>query len=220
MAVLLAALAGYLDGIGFLQLNGFFVSFMSGNSTRLGVGLGGGELDPALLAGAIILCFLAGVILGSLAGRAAGQHYRLAVLISETATLLLAALLQTFGQDKAALGAIILATGIENSVFQRDGVVTTGLTYVTGALVKTGQRIAGALVGETPFAWLPSLLLWAGFVLGAGLGAVSYRWIGLQAIWGAFACASAVSAAEFAKTRSFDVQTGRQSRSRENSSNR
>ena len=201
MAILLAALAGYLDGIGFLRLNGFFVSFMSGNSTRLGVGLGSGDHGPTLVAGAIILCFLAGVIVGSLAGRAAGQRFRLAVLISESVSLLTAALLQAFGQDHAAIAAIIIATGIENSVFQRDGVVTTGLTYMTGALVKTGQHLAGALVGEAPYAWLASLLLWAGFVLGAGLGAAAYRWIGLHAIWGAFVCASAVTGAEFAKTR-------------------
>ena len=39
LAVTLSAVAGYVDAIGFLKLGGFFVSFMSGNSTRLGVGL-------------------------------------------------------------------------------------------------------------------------------------------------------------------------------------
>lgn len=38
LAIRLSALAGYVDAIGFIQPGGFFVSFMSGNSTRLGVG--------------------------------------------------------------------------------------------------------------------------------------------------------------------------------------
>lgn len=39
IAVLLAALAGYLDAVGFIASGGFFVSFMTGNSTRAGVGM-------------------------------------------------------------------------------------------------------------------------------------------------------------------------------------
>ena len=39
LACALSAMAGYVDGIGFLHLGGLFVSFMSGNSARLGVSL-------------------------------------------------------------------------------------------------------------------------------------------------------------------------------------
>jgi uncharacterized membrane protein YoaK (UPF0700 family) len=35
LACALSALAGYVDGIGYLHLGGLFVSFMSGNSTRM-----------------------------------------------------------------------------------------------------------------------------------------------------------------------------------------
>ena len=38
IAYSLSALAGFVDAIGFIGSGGFFVSFMSGNSTRLGVG--------------------------------------------------------------------------------------------------------------------------------------------------------------------------------------
>ena len=44
--VALSTLAGYVDATGFLMLGGFFVSFMSGNSTRLGVGLIEGTPRP------------------------------------------------------------------------------------------------------------------------------------------------------------------------------
>jgi uncharacterized membrane protein YoaK (UPF0700 family) len=39
LACALSAIAGYVDGIGSLHLGGLFVSFISGNSTRLGVSL-------------------------------------------------------------------------------------------------------------------------------------------------------------------------------------
>jgi uncharacterized membrane protein YoaK (UPF0700 family) len=66
-AVSLALLAGYVDSLGFLKLNGFFVSFMSGNSTRLGVGLAHGPADAAI-AGALIGSFVFGVVVGTLTG--------------------------------------------------------------------------------------------------------------------------------------------------------
>src|SRR5690606_15637296 len=39
LAIGLSMLAGYIDALGFLRMRGLFVSFMSGNSTRLAVGL-------------------------------------------------------------------------------------------------------------------------------------------------------------------------------------
>ena len=51
LAGLLAALAGMVDVIGYLHLNGLFVSYMSGNSTQLAAALGQGDLGHA---GAII----------------------------------------------------------------------------------------------------------------------------------------------------------------------
>lgn len=54
LAVLLSALAGYVDSLGFLQLGGLFVSFMSGNSTRLAVGISHGDWKTVGTAGLIL----------------------------------------------------------------------------------------------------------------------------------------------------------------------
>ena len=64
LAIGLSMLAGYVDAIGFIQLGGFFVSFMSDNSTRLGVGLIEWSND-ATRAGGLITLFVIGVIAGS-----------------------------------------------------------------------------------------------------------------------------------------------------------
>ena len=62
-----------------------------------------------------------------------------------------------------------LAMGAENAVFERDGKVSIGLTYMTGTLVKVGQRLTGALFGGDRFAWAPYPLLWRGApVVGKG----------------------------------------------------
>ena len=93
----------------------------------------------------------------------------------------------------AAVGAIVLAMGLENAMFQIQGGVGLGLTYVTGALVKAGQLIAAALKGEDRWGWVPNLLLWAALVAGAACGALAYQRLSLGAIWFAAALSLAPS---------------------------
>ena len=45
LAVGIAILAGFVDAIGFVESVGFFVSFMTGNSTRLAVGVADIDVD-------------------------------------------------------------------------------------------------------------------------------------------------------------------------------
>jgi uncharacterized membrane protein YoaK (UPF0700 family) len=193
LAIGLSALAGYVDAIGFIELGGFFVSFMSGNSTRLGVGLIQRSHDAAL-AGALIATFVVGVIAGSLTGRFAGVHRRPMVLMLVAALLAVAATCSALGMIPIAVAAMVLAMGAENSVFEQGDDVHIGLTYMTGALVKFGQRAAAALIGGDRFACVPYICLWAGLVLGAVAGAVTYGWIGLAGLWLAAGFATAFAA--------------------------
>ena len=86
-----------------------------------------------------------------------------------------------------AVAALALAMGAENAVFQRDGEVSIGVTYMTGALVRFGQKLATALTGGARFEWLPYLLLWAGLVFGAVLGALAFGAYGIGGVWFAMA---------------------------------
>jgi uncharacterized membrane protein YoaK (UPF0700 family) len=185
LAAALSGVAGYVDAIGFLKLGGFFVSFMSGNSTRLGVGLATGHWEAAVTALSLIALFVAGVVLGALVARWAGEERRSVVMALEALLLAGAAGLILAGFDKAGVAAMVLAMGAENAVFQRNGDVGVGLTYMTGALVKAGQRIAAALTGGDRWAWGPFALLWAGLTLGGALGAAAYLRFGVLALWGA-----------------------------------
>ena len=184
VAMFLAALAGFVDALAFTSLGGFFASFMSGNSTRLGVGLGSGEAYAAKMAGGLILSFVSGVIASSVIARAAGFRARGAVMAAVTLLLLAAAIVAAVAPGPAVLLLLACAMGAVNSVFTRDGEVSIGLTYMTGSLVRMGQKLGGALMGDADrWGWVPYLTLWIGFVAGAVSGAASqWRW-GWNALW-------------------------------------
>jgi uncharacterized membrane protein YoaK (UPF0700 family) len=194
LAACLSAVAGYVDAIGFLSLGGFFVSFMSGNTTRVGVGLAEGSAAAALAASLIGL-FVAGVVLGTLVGRHAGPHRRPVVIGLVGALLASAAACAGVGADRLAIVAMVLAMGAENAVFAEDGEVRIGVTYMTGTLVKLGKRITTALLGGDRLGWAPYLLLWLGLLAGGFLGATAYQHLGFSALWGAGAAAAALAGA-------------------------
>jgi uncharacterized membrane protein YoaK (UPF0700 family) len=202
LACALSALAGYVDGIGFVHLGGLFVSFMSGNSTRMGVSLAQGQWLNAAQAFGLVALFVIGAAAGSLIVLGHGAHRQPQVLLVEASLLVAAALCHTFGLSDVAVAAIVLAMGLENAVFQIEGGGGLGLTYVTGALVKVGQLAAAALTGGARWAWAPNLLLWAALVMGSLCGALAYHWINLAAIWFAAGAALALSGFVFATPRS------------------
>jgi uncharacterized membrane protein YoaK (UPF0700 family) len=181
LAIALSATAGYTDALGFLSLGGFFVSFMSGNSTRLAVGLAEGS-SAAAIAGSLIALFVLGVMLGSLTADLFGARHR-TVLGLVSLLLFAAGTLHAFGIDRGALAAMVLAMGVENTLFERGGEVSIGLTYMTGTLVRLGQALANAVRGRETTAWIPYLLLWLGLVGGAVIGALVYPWLGLTGLW-------------------------------------
>ena len=193
-ACALSALAGYVDAIGFLQLGGLFVSFMSGNSTRMGVYLAAGNWLAAAEALSLIALFVVGAAFGSLIVLGRGVHRQPWVLLAEALLLAAAALCYALGLSNLAVAAIVTAMGLENAVFQIEGGGGLGLTYVTGALVKVGQYLAVAVAGGDRLSWVPNFLLWAALVAGGVCGAATYHWINLAAIWFAAGAALALSA--------------------------
>jgi uncharacterized membrane protein YoaK (UPF0700 family) len=194
LACALSALAGYVDAVGFLHLRGLYVSFMSGNSTRMGVALAQGQWVSAFESLALIALFVIGAGAGSLIVLGHGVHRQPWVLLAEAALLAAGALAYAFDLPAVAIAMIVLAMGLENAVFQIKGGAGLGLTYVTGALVKVGQLAAAALRGGARWAWLPNLLLWAALVAGCICGALVYDRISLSAIWFAAGGALALSA--------------------------
>lgn len=169
LAICLAFLAGWVDALGFLATSGFFVSFMSGNSTRLAVGLTGAYAD-AMAAGTLIFCFVAGVILGAVAGAYGGRRHSAAVLLL-VSLLLTGAAMASGWQGLWTPGLLALAMGAENAVFEREGEAPLGVTYMTGSLVRVGLGLSGILTGRRHPGWAGYAILWMGLVAGALAGA-------------------------------------------------
>lgn len=170
LAVAAAALAGYVDATGFLAGNSYFVSFMSGNTTRLGVDLATSPATaaiPALLIGG----FVVGVFGGALLAAWAGAQRKFAVLALVALLLAGAAGAGLAGQTSALLALLVLAMGALNNTFQKDGEVSVGLTYMTGALVRFAQGLAARVLGRRETGWQGWLMLWLGLALGAVIGA-------------------------------------------------
>jgi uncharacterized membrane protein YoaK (UPF0700 family) len=191
LAIAIAFLAGSVDALGFLSGDRYFVSFMSGNTTRLAVDLAS-EPRRAVLPGLLILGFVAGVAGGKIVSLGAGTRRKPALLA--LVALLLAAGAALPGP--LSLGAMVLAMGAINNAFQRDGTTAVGLTYMTGALVRLGQAIGDTLAGRQHSGWGSYLLLWCGLFGGAVIGALLFVRIGEAALWlaASFAAALAIPA--------------------------
>lgn len=180
----MAMLAGFIDSLGYLSLGGVFVSFMSGNSTRFAVGLSDKTpMDVVLIPLGIIILFVAGVMIGRVIRHFSLKKPSTSILAFMSLMLVCAGLLHEMNATTYAIILMTIAMGAANNIFFRGGEVSVGVTYMTGTLVKFGQRLAGRLLGEKEQNWLPYLLLWLGLVSGAILGAAGYLFCGLHILW-------------------------------------
>jgi len=194
LAIALSGLAGFVDAVGFLSANGYFVSFMSGNSTRLGVALSTGS-RAALIPALLIAGFVCGVTLGALLALRAGGRRKPVILGTVAFLLLIGATARALGNEPIMAAALVLAMGVTNNTFQRGGEVTVGLTYMTGALVRLGQGLALRIAGKPEAGWIQWGLLWAGLLIGAVLGAYFQSQWPLGCLWIAAAWAGMMTLA-------------------------
>lgn len=188
LAMYLSSVAGFVDTLGFMYLGGYFLSFMSGNTTRLTAAVNAGNWDVAAIAGGVMLLFLVGVAIGAVISQL-GKRYlpptrtREAVLLFVCAMSIVASIWVIAGQEQLAVFSLSFTVGAMNSTFERGGEVSISLTYMTGTLVKMAQNFVNALFGGPHSAWLKHFGMWAALATGALLGGWVYVQIGLHAIF-------------------------------------
>jgi len=175
----LSVLAGMTDAIGFMA-TGDFVSFMSGNTTRLAVAISDGDLGLTLRLFIVVATFIAGNALGIVASRLGGR--RALPLLLCIAALLCAAAALPFDDQLAALLMAITAMGMLNAAVEEVNGFPVGLTYVTGALSRFGRGLGRWMLGERRNGWRVQLIPWTGMFAGAVIGALFEQHLGLKAL--------------------------------------
>ena len=181
------------DAVGFL-IAGDFVSFMSGNTTRLAVAAGSQQVGAVLYLGLLVLVFVlgnaGGVVFAHLTGRRHG------VIVGLVAVLLFAsAAFSRGGEELASILLLVLAMGAVNVAMERVEGHALGVTYVSGALSRFGRGLGRRLLGRVTPNWWFEIIPWCGMLTGAIVGAVAFGLIGASAIWLSAAWAVVIAAA-------------------------
>lgn len=93
-ALTLTGLAGFLDAAAFVRFNHLYVSFMSGNSTHLGMSVGEGAVPAILALLGVVSAFVAGATMGTWIADHAGRRVerdptRLINLVGESPSITL-----------------------------------------------------------------------------------------------------------------------------------
>jgi uncharacterized membrane protein YoaK (UPF0700 family) len=146
--VLLAVGAGAVDAIVFLSLFHIFTAHLSGDTTRLAIEVGRGDLHADALARVIvILAFFLGVIVGVAALTASSRRTR-ALLVAELVCLggLMVVGAATrhevgFGDVLffALVGIAALAMGLQSALVRRTAGTSVHTTFVTGMITAVGE---------------------------------------------------------------------------------
>lgn len=170
-----------LDAIGFFQLNGLFVSFMSGNSTHLGMTLAEGDWSSAGVILGLVASFVLGAMSGALLFDAVSPGRRMRTILGgEFLLVLLALALVAGGRAGFGLGLVSFAMGWQNLVHRAVAGADIGRSFITGALFGLGHSIARALRGTGPIAAALAFgAAWFAFIAGATGGGLLVLHLGL-----------------------------------------
>lgn len=183
--VVLTALAGFVDALGFIRLGGLYTSLMSGNTTQLAVSLGHGEPLGAVLPALLIGAFLIGAVSGGAISALSPPRWVTPIVLGFEAVAISAAV--AVAAEHAHVGVaslfLALAMGVQNAVLAHVQGFRAGTTFITGALFSFGQKAALALAGRGPrFGWVGDGSVWLALLVGAVAGTYAHGHFGIAAL--------------------------------------
>lgn len=180
-ATLMTALAGSVDAIGYTAMGHLYVSFMSGNSTQLGMAMAQRNEHLIVWASAVIATFVLGAFWGSLIYAVSGRARVQIVLVCELLCFLSAASLIGIWPTNLALLFISSAMGMQNAIREAVAGVATGKSYITGTLFGVGNGLARACLGKAHLSEAgANAASWLAFVTGVVSGTHAVAGLGVQ----------------------------------------
>lgn len=183
--ILLTALAGFVDALGFIRLGGLYTSLMSGNTTQLAVSLGHGEPWGALLPALLIGAFLVGAVSGGALSVLAPPRWVTPAVLAFEAAAIAAALATALEDAHVGMASLFLALamGVQNAVLSHVQGFRAGTTFITGALFSAGQKAALAIAGRGPrLGWVGDASVWLALLAGAVAGTYAHGHFGIAAL--------------------------------------
>ncbi len=172
MALFFSFVSGYVNGLGLLVLGDVFLSFMSGNSTRLGIQLAKGDMGAMFKYGSVLVAFIAGAFIGDLLVSVIKKERLLVIVGAEIILLCLTLLLlQSRPVSWVTFLPLTVAMGVQNhaQITVKDTVL--GKSYVSGQLFALGVALSKACQGKQY--WSQSLICglgWLFFIVGGSAG--------------------------------------------------
>ena len=169
-ALAAAILTGFVDATGFLAFGRLFVASPDAGGIVAGVRLID-NLHAGLFAGGLILAFLVGVIITSLAAAQFPYHRRSIPLLGVGSFLLFAFLIEAIAPWAAVIVAAI-AMGAVHGLFGKDERPLREALMPTVQLVRFGEALGGGKAGSR-LSVVRHAALWLAFLAGGLSGAAS-----------------------------------------------
>jgi uncharacterized membrane protein YoaK (UPF0700 family) len=193
VAVLLAAVTGYVDAVAFDRFLGVFPANQSGNAVFLGMAIGGSTASTVWRPATAMVGFALGIVVGQLVRRRVHQPRLGAWLLACEFVLLVVVIAITGPIERVhviggAQGFVLIvltsmAMGVQTEVIRHVAGTAVATTYQTGAIARMGEAISrvvsrtARLREERAVGVL--LLVLAAYVGGAAVGAMApgeWRW--------------------------------------------
>ncbi|MGO3346316.1 MAG: YoaK family protein [Marinomonas sp.] len=186
-AFVLAFVAGFINAVGLISLDGQALSHLSGSVTLLGASFLDASLQDDLKLAGVILSFLLGAMLSGILLHShtlkLGHHYGFALVV-EAALILVAIYLFSIGSYYGCYAASA-ACGVQNALATKYSGAIVRTTHMTGIFTDLGILFGSALRGE-PFdkrKLVLFLLLIAGFIFGGSVGTYLFQVYGFNALY-------------------------------------